>query len=137
MLKNYDPPESISNINITPFVDVLLVLLVIFMITAPITTKTLEVKLPEENLSASNLKSPQKFVVSINQEGITYLNEKIITDNNLAREAGKWKINQPKKAAFVKADKRVNYGKVVEIMALLKNNGISDVGLLIQHKERN
>jgi len=61
-----DSYESISEINVTPFVDVLLVLLVIFMITAPLFTKAIDVQLPKENLRSSSVKDSRKMVISIN-----------------------------------------------------------------------
>ncbi|MDH5560885.1 MAG: biopolymer transporter ExbD, partial [Deltaproteobacteria bacterium] len=70
--------EAISEINVTPFVDVLLVLLVIFMITAPLFTKAIDVRLPQEKIKSSNVTEARKWVVAIDARGRYYLNgEKI------------------------------------------------------------
>lgn len=134
--RRYQNNESISDINVTPFVDVLLVLLVIFMITAPLFTKAIDVQLPKENLRSSNVKDARKFVITINQNGKFYIKGRRYTEKKLLHEALKWKTSNPNKTAFIRADKRVKYGNITALMVLLKNNGIQKLGLLVEEKPK-
>ena len=132
--KRSEEQDPISEINVTPFVDVLLVLLVIFMITAPLFTKAIDVQLPEENLRSSSIKDARKFVITVNKNGTYLIKGRRYSPKNLLKEALKWKEKNPGKTAFIEADKRVNYGKITHLMTLLKNNGIQRLGLLVQEK---
>ena len=126
--------ESISDINVTPFVDVLLVLLVIFMITAPLFTKTIDIQLPQENVRSANLKDARKFIVSINKNGNYYIKGKKYSLKKLKVIASTWGEKNRNKVAFIRADKSVDYGKVTALMAILKNLGIQQLGLLVENK---
>ena len=126
--------ESISDINVTPFVDVLLVLLVIFMITAPLFTKTIDIQLPQENIRSADLKDARKFIVSINKNGNYYIKGKRYSLKKLKAIASVWGEKNRGKVAFIRADKTVDYGKVTALMAILKNLGIQQLGLLVENK---
>lgn len=126
--------EPISEINVTPFVDVLLVLLVIFMITAPLFTKAIDIQLPKENLRSPSIKDARKFVITINKNGTYYIRGKRYSPANLMKEALKWKTKNPGKTAFIRADRRVQYGKITKLMVMLKNSGIQHLGLLVEEK---
>lgn len=134
--KRYEEQDPISEINVTPFVDVLLVLLVIFMITAPLFTKAIDVQLPKENLRSSNVKNARQFVISINRNGAYHIEGRRYSPENLLREAMKWKTRHPDETAFIRADRRVKYEKVTELMVILKNNGIQRLGLLVEEKPK-
>ena len=134
--KRFEEDHPISEINVTPFVDVLLVLLVIFMITAPLFTKAIDVQLPKENLRSSKVTDARKFVISINRNGTYYIKGKRYSPDSLLKEALKWKNRNPGKTAFIRADKRVNYGKITHLMVMLKNSGIQKLGLLIEEKPK-
>lgn len=126
--------EPISEINVTPFVDVLLVLLVIFMITAPLFTKAIDVELPKENLRSPSVTDARKFVITINRNGTYYIKGRRQSPANLMKQALKWKVKNPGKTAFIRADRRVEYGKITKLMVMLKNNGIQNLGLLVEEK---
>ncbi|MBT4289201.1 MAG: protein TolR [Deltaproteobacteria bacterium] len=126
--------ESISDINVTPFVDVLLVLLVIFMITAPLFTKTIDIQLPQENVRSADLKDARKFIVTINKNGNYYIKDKKYSLKKLKAIASTWGEKNRDKVAFIRADKSVDYGKVTALMAILKNLGIQQLGLLVENK---
>ena len=128
--------EPISEINVTPFVDVLLVLLVIFMITAPLFTKAIEVKLPEENLRSSAVKDARQFVITINRNGKFYIRGKRYSLQNLKKIAVSWSENNPGKTAFIRADQRVRYGQITALMVSLKNSGVQNLGLLVKDKHQ-
>jgi biopolymer transport protein TolR len=135
MLKNRAEDQNpISEINVTPFVDVLLVLLVIFMITAPLFTKALDIQLPKENLRSSSITDARKFVITINRNGIYLIKGKRYSPEDLLKEAISWNEKNPGKTAFVEADERVDWGKIARLMAVLKNNGIQRLGFLVEEK---
>jgi biopolymer transport protein ExbD len=135
-------PEPLSDINIVPLVDVLLVLLVIFMITAPIISQTLVVQLPRATLSAGT-RADQTLIISVDQEGSVAVNETLA--GPLQERAGKqrfeqailrWKAAYPGTPAFLRADRRLRYGQVIQVMAELRRLGVVDVGLMIEREGR-
>lgn len=135
MLKNrVEEQGPISEINVTPFVDVLLVLLVIFMITAPLFTKALDIQLPKENIRSSSITDARKFVITINRNGVYLIQGKRYSPEELIKEAITWKEKNPGKTAFVEADERVDWGKIARLMAMLKNSGIQHLGFLVEEK---
>jgi len=136
MLKKRRNSDPLSEINIIPLVDIIMVLLVIFMITAPVVTKTLNIQLPREDLRSTQVTKSRKFVVTLNRKGSIYLNGKRLNEKKLLAESSLWKKRYPKEPVFIRADKRVDYGKVMEVMALIKNSGITNIGLLIQDKKK-
>ncbi|MCP4751665.1 MAG: protein TolR [Proteobacteria bacterium] len=129
-----DIHEPISDINVTPFVDVLLVLLVIFMITAPLFTKAIDVQLPQENLRSSKIKDARKQVITINRNGKFYIRGERYSQKRLLKTIIGWREKNRGKTVFISADKRVKYGKIASLMVLLKNNGIQQLGLLVEDK---
>ena len=134
--------EPMSDINIVPLVDVLLVLLVIFMITAPIISQTLDVQLPRATLAAGS-KADQTLVVSVDQDGTVAVNDTVV--GVLREQAGqtkfeqaiqRWKSAYPGTPAFLRADRRLRYGQVIQVMAELRRLGVVDVGLMIEREGR-
>ncbi len=134
----------ISEINVVPYIDVMLVLLVIFMITAPMLTQGVTVDLPKA--ASQNLSSTEKepIIVSVNEQGVYFLNIsttpadpieakdlvlRVAAELELAKQSGE-KIN-----VLVKGDRGVAYGKVVVAMGLLKKAGASQVGLLTDSEQ--
>ena len=133
--------EPLSDINVVPLVDVLLVLLVIFMITAPIISHTLDVQLPRASL-APGTRANQTLIVSINQDGILAVNEQVAgpiryqeTLTRFEREINRWKAQYPGTPAFLRADRRLRYGVVIQVMAHLRRLNVVDVGLMIERAE--
>ncbi len=121
-----------ADINVTPLVDVMLVLLIIFMVTAPMMTQGLDVDLPETTAKAL----PQKedpIVISIAADGTIQV-DKITTDLRLLRQqlAGLAADNGNRRPVFLKADKKVAYGVVVQVMAALKEAGFDELGMVTQ-----
>jgi biopolymer transport protein ExbD len=134
--------EPMSDINIVPLVDVLLVLLVIFMITAPIISQTLDVQLPRATLAAGT-RADQTLVVSVDQDGIVAVNETVVgairDQQGLAafdQAIQRWKAAYPGTPAFLRADRRLRYGSVIQVMAELRRQGVVDVGLMIEREGR-
>ena len=121
-----------GEINITPFVDVMLVLLVVFMITAPLITQGVQINLPEvENTPINEEKEP--IQVSIKQNGNIYIQaQKVKKEELLNRLKAIHKARRGKASVLVNADTNVAYGKVMEVMSALQVAGLSDVGLITQ-----
>lgn len=131
--------RPLAEINVVPYIDVMLVLLVIFMITAPILTQGVEVDLPKAPSQAIQALKRDPLIVSINTEGQYFLNiaahpEQAIEPHALmvrmAAELALAKQNKEPLQVLVKGDQGVNYGKVVVAMSLLKQAGIEQLGLL-------
>jgi len=122
---------AISQINVTPFVDVMLVLLVIFMVTAPIIQQGVQVNLPETKAGAiAGEEDP--LVVSITEKGQVYLN-----DNQIKLAELKFKLQairqlQKGKEVFLRADQSVPYGVVMKAIATIKEAGIVKLGMMTQ-----
>ena len=132
--------EPMSDINIVPLVDVLLVLLVIFMITAPIISQTLQVQLPRASLAAGT-KANQTLVISLDAEGTVAVNETVVGPlrdrdavDKFDKEINRWKAAYPGTPAFLRADRRIRYGQVIQVMAQLRRLGVVDVGLMIERE---
>jgi len=127
--------EPISDINVTPCVDVLLVLLVVFMITAPLFKKAIDVQLPRENLRSSSVKDARKLVISINRNGVYYIEGRHYPTRRLLEKLVEWREKNPDETVFIRGDERTSYGSIASLMVLLKNNGIYQLGLLVEDKK--
>jgi biopolymer transport protein ExbD len=132
--------EPLSDINVVPLVDVLLVLLVIFMITAPIVAPTLQVQLPRVSLNPGTNPN-QTITITIDREERLAVNDKVLgllrDDDTLRRFEGEidaWRAGYPGAPAFLRADRLVRYGTVVQVMARLNRMGVVDVGLMIEQE---
>ncbi|MBN8281525.1 MAG: protein TolR [Gammaproteobacteria bacterium] len=127
-----------GEINVVPYIDVMLVLLVIFMVTAPLLTQGIEVELPEA--AADPIASPpdqEPLVLSIDAAGGLYLNvgddrEQPVEAGQVVELAGAVLRRNPKTPVLVNADQRVAYGAVVKAMVLLQQAGASNVGFLTE-----
>jgi biopolymer transport protein TolR len=120
-----------SQINVTPLVDVMLVLLIIFMVTAPIIQQGVEVSIPKVKAAALPGKE-QEFVVSITREGETYLNDTKLNRDDLTDKLEAISHTRPDLEVFVRADDQVAYGEVIRTMAAIKAAGIENVGMVTQ-----
>ena len=132
--------RQLSEINVVPYIDVMLVLLVIFMITAPMLSQGIEVKLPQTE--SSSLSAPQEpIIVSVDARGNTFLNvsdtphsplDTTTLVNSVAAQLELAKQKGEKRPVFVKGDNDVNYGEVVKVMSLLQKAGAEEVGLMTE-----
>ena len=128
--------EPMSEINVTPFVDVMLVLLIIFMVTAPLLTVGVQVDLPES--SADSLPEEQEpLTLSINSKGEVFIQETKIEFNNLIKKILAVSNNRTDTRIYVRGDKTINYGRVLEVMGILSGSGFTKVALISEpYKER-
>jgi biopolymer transport protein TolR len=129
-----------SDINVVPFIDVMLVLLVIFMITTPLLTQGVKVDLPKTAANTINDKQKEPLIVTVDSSGNYYLNladkpDQPVTARVLSHLA-EIQLTTPQGATqrpvLVRGDKNVNYGKVMEAMVLLQHAGAKSVGLVTQ-----
>lgn len=122
---------AMSQINVTPFVDVMLVLLIIFMVTAPMMQQGVQVNLPKTQ--AKSLSADQEsVVVSIDRAGKVFINDKESSHDELASRLNTILAPREKKEVFLKADKDVPYGEVVKTMAEIKVAGIERLGMMTE-----
>ncbi len=126
---------TMSQINVTPLVDVMLVLLVIFMVTAPMMQQGVQVNLPKAETKA--LPSQEEtVVVSIEKSGRMFINNSEVTTGELRGKLMTMFANRSKKEVFLKADRDVPYGEVVRTMAEIKGAGIERLGMLTEPTQR-
>jgi len=132
--------QPMSEINVVPYIDVMLVLLVIFMITAPLLAQGVKVDLPEAASEPIDRKQNEPLIVTVDAGGAYYLNvgedtKKSIDHDALVQRVAAVLRHQPETPVLVRGDKNVNYGKVVTAMALLQKAGAPSVGLLTEAPE--
>jgi biopolymer transport protein TolR len=123
--------SSISQINVVPLVDVMLVLLVIFMVTAPILQQGVSVQLPQAKAGALSGEEDQ-LVVTIDKKGVVYLNDNAIPIDQLGSKLEAVVRLKPDKQVFLRADRSVPYGEVVRVMAAVKSAGVLGLGMITE-----
>jgi len=126
------PDGPVANINVTPLVDVMLVLLVIFMITAPMLQQGVDVNLPKAS-TAPLTGSNEQVVLSINKQGEIFLgagNQVVIKDLALKVEAVMAARPEPDRKIFIKGDAQLEYGLMMQVMAKLHEAGVQQIGLV-------
>jgi biopolymer transport protein TolR len=120
---------TIAQINVTPLVDVMLVLLVIFMVTAPIIQQGVQVNLPQGKASAIP-GTQEQLVVTVAKNGKTYLNDNAMSLGELGEKLRAIKKLQADKQVYLRADQDVRYGLVMKTIAAIKEAGIEKVGMV-------
>ncbi|MCS5592094.1 MAG: protein TolR [Gammaproteobacteria bacterium] len=140
-------PKVNAEINIVPYIDVMLVLLVIFMMTTPIIEQGVEVDLPQAEAKMVDYAEQQPTVITIDKQGEYYINSLHDVASAELEEGEKVSINRavnlvvarlgiyPQMKVFVRGDKDVDYGSVVQLMALLQQNGVDKVGIVTETPE--
>ena len=131
---NYKKNKTMSQINVTPFVDVMLVLLIVFMITAPLLTVGVSVDLPKTKAAQLNSKG-DPVVVSIKQNGDLYIQERLIDTLKLLPRLKAISSGNKNLRIYVRGDKNVPYGIVLDTIAKIKSSGFKKVALVAKLKE--
>lgn len=119
-----------SDINVTPFVDVMLVLLIIFMVTAPMMVQGVDVALPETKRSSQLSTEEDQLVVTIDKDDKIRINDYEVGLDFLQEKLEKIFENRHSRAVFLKADKRIAYGRVVAVMSAIKGAGAEKLGMV-------
>lgn len=121
----------ISDINITPFVDVLLVLLIIFMVAAPMLTSSVDVNLPQGSANPENDKM-QTITISVKADSSIYLQDDLVKFSILPTKLREISANNFDRKIFVRADKNLDYGNVMEVVKTISQAGFSKVVLVTE-----
>jgi biopolymer transport protein TolR len=120
---------AMSEINVTPFVDVMLVLLIVFMVTAPLLTVGVPVDLPKTRAPALG-QDKEPLSVTIAKNGKIYLQKEVVTEDQLVPKLQAISQNGYDQRIFVRGDQTVDYGRVMVVMGLLASAGFTHIGLV-------
>lgn len=133
--------RPISAMNVVPYIDVMLVLLVIFMVTAPLLSQGIQVQLPHTQAQALNPKAEMPIIISVDAKGALFLNDNPTPQqaipaqslvNRVAALLSIAKQNNKARAVYVKGDRKATYGQVARAMALLQSAGAKEIGLITE-----
>ncbi len=132
--------RMMAEINVVPYIDVMLVLLIIFMVTAPMLTQGVQVDLPQADASPIEQDSREPLVVSVDANGDYYLSlgrdpQAALEADALLEQLDEVRERHPDMPVYVKGDRHVAYGRVVEVMALIQRSGVANVGLMTESPE--
>jgi biopolymer transport protein TolR len=128
--------ESVlADINVTPLVDVMLVLLIIFMVTAPMLHQGVEVALPRADAEPLPLRTEDPVVLSVNRDGLVYLQDTPIHPSQVAERLRPILEARGDDTVFLKGDRNVEYGRVIEVLDVLHQAGITRVGMITERPE--
>ena len=123
--------RPLAEINVTPMVDVMLVLLIIFMVTAPLMTSGVSVDLPKTNAQPINNDS-QPLTVSVRANGDVYLQDQLVPLPDVVDKLKAIAANNPDRRIFVRGDKDLPYGRIMELMGIITQGGFTHVALLAE-----
>ena len=127
-----DHGGALAEINVTPLVDVMLVLLVIFMVTAPILNQGVELELPKETIEPFT-GGEEQLVVSINRKGTVFVGEgNKVSSKLVGKKVAAILASRQDKSVFIRADRRVDYGSVMAVMGSIRRAGVTKVGLVTE-----
>ena len=124
-----------ADINVTPLVDVMLVLLIIMMLVAPMLQQGVSVKLPTATNTVDKPEVQGQTVVAIGRDKQMYLNAKLVQESEMATKVNELLENAKEKIVLIKADEEVEYGAVMAAMDQLRQAGIEDIGLITERKK--
>ena len=129
-MKASEKHATLSEINVTPLVDVMLVLLVVFMITAPMMSQRIDISIPETKEVESLPAKKEPLIINIKQSGAITLGESDIVIDNIGQKIKAITEGRDGSQIFIRADRRVEYGVVAEVIAELKSSGLSMISLV-------
>jgi biopolymer transport protein ExbD len=128
-----DDDEVMSEINMTPLVDVMLVLLIIFIITIPVINHAVKIDLPRASNTPNDSK-PQSINVSIDAQGKVYWNQTEVDETTLANNIALAAQQEPQPELHLRADREVRYERVAEVMAAAQHGGLGKIGFITEPK---
>ncbi|OQK18096.1 protein TolR [Methyloprofundus sedimenti] len=139
-MRERKPRKPMAEINVVPYIDVTLVLLIIFMITAPLIQSGVDVDLPQADAQDISLEDlPNPVIITITKAGQFFIDlgngedDEPVTANEVLLLTQAVRKNKPATQVYIRGDKEVEYGKVVTVMAALKNAGVPNVGLMTEN----
>lgn len=124
-----------SEINVTPFVDVMLVLLVIFMVTAPMLTAGVQVDLPKAEAKAISQNDNAPLEVGIDRRGDMYVGETKVDQSKMQSMLSAIAAEAPDRRVYIRADQGLDYGKVMQVMAIVSGSGFTKIALISEPKK--
>jgi biopolymer transport protein TolR len=119
-----------SDINVTPFVDVMLVLLIIFMVTAPMMIQGVDVALPEATAEPLLTEEQDQLLITIDNQSRVFINDIQVSVEELNTKLKKILSGRSDRQVYLKADKGITYGKVVRVMSEIKMSGVEKLGMV-------
>jgi len=123
--------QPLAEINVTPMVDVMLVLLVIFMVAAPLLTVGVPINLPKS--SAAQVTAPQQpLIVSINKAGETFIGDDKVLGDDLKKQLGELATQDPTRIVYVRGDREIEYGTLMDLLGEVNTAGFAKVSLLAE-----
>ena len=128
-----DDDEVMSEINMTPLVDVMLVLLIIFIITIPVINHAVKIDLPRATNQPNDSK-PQSINVSIDAQGKVFWNQQEVDDATLDQRIAEAALQQPQPELHLRADREVRYERVAQVMAAAQHGGLGKIGFITEPK---
>ena len=128
-LERTQGPQPMSDINVTPLVDVMLVLVVIFIITAPLLASSLRLELPKSDAAKAG-EVPKFVAVGVDKAGVFYFNDQPVGAEQLAFRLAKAAKENPDTEVQLRADTAVSYGRVVEVMGIAQKAGLNRIGFV-------
>ncbi len=129
MQSGFGNDQLMSEINVTPFVDVMLVLLIIFMVTAPMMVQGVDVNLPKTT-SAPLKSEEQHLVITVKQDGSVFISDQIVSVSYLTQKLEEILKTAQSRDVYLRADKDVPYGVVVNVMSMIKRAGVDNLGMI-------
>ncbi|MBC7467976.1 MAG: biopolymer transporter ExbD [Ramlibacter sp.] len=130
-LERTQGPQPMSEINVTPLVDVMLVLVVIFIITAPLLASSIRLDLPGTDAAKPN-DAPRFVTVALDAQGKLFLNDKPVTSAELAARLAESGKQNPETEVQLRADQAVAYGRIVEVMGAAQKAGLNRIGFVAE-----
>jgi biopolymer transport protein TolR len=124
--------EILADINVTPLVDVMLVLLIIFMITAPMLHQGVEVALPRADAETLPLRVEDPLVLTVNRDGLVYVEDTPVHPSQIAERLLPILERRGDDTVFLKGDRDVAYGRVIEVLDLLHQAGVTRIGMITE-----
>ena len=127
-----DEENPLDEINITPLVDVSFTILIIFILIAPSIEQGINIKVPKA--SSKKIEAKQSLIVELDKKGRLYLEGERITKETLSKILQPLALSKKNATVFLKADESNNYGKIIDIIDIIKTSGIENVGLITREK---
>lgn len=135
MISGGNDNQLMSEINVTPFVDVMLVLLIIFMVAAPMMTQGVDVALPEAASGSLSHDEEEPFTITLKRGGGIFINDFPVDADRLRPKLAALLKERPGTRVFLRADKAISYGAVVRAMAEIKGAGVEKLGMVTEPLE--
>ncbi len=128
--------RPMSEINVTPFIDVMLVLLIVFMVTAPLLNAGVQVDLPKSEASAINDQDDKPLEVTVEKDGDIFIGETKVTREELLVKLAAITGDDKERRIFIRADQGLNYGRVMEVLGAVNHGGYRKVALISEPASR-